>query len=203
MRLWFKSNTVFGLIATVALATLLAFLVNEQTILMPNLTGGPILAPMPAQIFLTLITVINLALIFGRGLEVPMILSHRILAVLNLVLALLSVLVTTSVLALGSIWQQVQWVLVQNLLLFIGLQFFFMRFVTIKMASIAPTSWILLCALYGHDFQVGGFQVWAFAIDQQASQVGWVSSVAVFCVGCSLYLSTTRSQKFKLFNLGK
>jgi|GEM_PF-1795063 len=203
MRLWLKTNTVFILIATSTVATWLALLVNDQTILMPNLTGGPILAPMPAQIFLTLVPVVNLAMIFGRSLEVPMILSRRKLALLNVSLVLMALLAATSVLAGENIWQPAQWVLLQNLMLFIGLQFALMRFVTIKMASIAPTIWILICALYGHDFQAGGFQVWAFAIDQQASQVGWSTSIFIFCLGCALHLSTSTSRKFKLYNLGK
>ena len=203
MRLWVKTNALLWLVAVTLIATSLALLIDEQQILMPNLSGGPILAPMPAQIFLTLAPVMFLALIFDRGLEVPIILSRRKLSGLNLSLVAATLLTATCVLALESLWQNVEWILLQNLFLFAGIEVLFTRWLPAKLAAIAPTAWVLVCALYGHDFQAGGLQIWAFTLEPQPTQAGWTTSALTLGIGCLAYLTNSRQSKFRLFTINQ
>jgi hypothetical protein len=203
MKLWVKTNRLLLLLLVTASTIWLATNLSEQQVLLPNLASGPILAQVPGQIFLSLAPVSYLAWVIGNGVSLPTLLSNRKLPLLNIGMGFASIFTATTIVRFGYFSQTTQWILIQNLLLFIGLQFSLMSFVTIKIASIAPTSWVLFCALYGHDFHAGGLQVWAFTIDQQASQIGWAASVSMFCLGSALHLSTSTSRKFKLYNLSK
>ncbi len=200
MRIWIKANSVVQLLLAGAIVSLVAVFLKDIEVTLPNMAGGPLFAQVPLTIVLSLMPVIYFSRLRDANLMLGSIVGKRQPLKFEALIPFLLILSgSAALLVLGAIEVPVSWTIIQNLTLLSGVQMVAAGVLPPKYASLAPATWVLVAALFGHDFQNGSIRWWAFIIEREPSFEGWGVSVIVFVLGILTTLSLSRIWRYKLY----
>lgn len=198
MKLWLRARGVLEITATALVLGLTSSGISNLQLTLPNLTGGPLFAQVPSLILVSLIPCIYFGYLHERSSLVPVILTNRSWRSWELGL-LAGILTSMSVgVVISGTYSTANWILVRDFCLLLGLELVGLSLTGSRMASLIPTGWVLLCALFGHDFQNGGFHQWAFVIDATSTAVSWVVAVCGLMIGLISYIGQSRRWRYRI-----
>lgn len=198
MRLWIKSRGI-GEMAMCSMVVGLStpFILSFQLTL-PNLTGGPLFAQVPGTILLSLVPSICFSYLHEQSNLSNLILTKRRLWLLEIVSILsMAAPMILGVLISGS-FSNLDWELLRDSAFLLGLGLVSLTFATARIAGLVPAAWVLVVALFGHDFQNGGFHQWAFLLEQGTTQSSWIITTITFVLGAAVFASQSRQKRYKV-----
>ena len=203
MKLWLRARGVLEIMATALLLGLTSSGISNLQLTLPNLTGGPLFAQVPSLILVSLIPCIYFGYLHEKNSLIPAILTNRRWQSWELGL-LAAILTSMSVgVVISGIYSTANWILVRDFCLLLGLELGGLALTSSRLASLVPTGWVLLCALFGHDFQNGGFHQWAFVIDSTSTPLSWMLAVCVLIFGLLLFIGPSRRWRYRIHGLSK
>jgi hypothetical protein len=165
---------------------------------LPNLTGGPLFAQVPGTILLSLVPSILYSYLYEKSNLINLILTKRKLWLLELA-AILAIVVPMilGVLVSGA-FSTLNLELFRDSAFLLGLELVGLTFTAARFASLVPAAWVLVVALFGHDFQRGGFHQWAFLLEQSTTQTSWVITTTTFVLGAAFFVSQRRQKRYEI-----
>ncbi|MEN9967326.1 MAG: hypothetical protein RL036_559 [Actinomycetota bacterium] len=198
MRLWIKSRGIGEMALCSFLVGLSTPIILSFQLTLPNLTGGPLFAQVPGTILLSLVPSILYSYLYEKSNLINLILTKRKLWLLELA-AILAIVVPMilGVLVSGA-FSTLNLELFRDSAFLLGLELVGLTFTAARFASLVPAAWVLVVALFGHDFQRGGFHQWAFLLEQSTTQTSWVITTTTFVLGAAFFVSQRRQKRYEI-----
>lgn len=198
MRLWIKSRGIGEMALCSLLVGLSTPIILSFQLTLPNLTGGPLFAQVPGTILLSLVPSFLFSYKYEKSNLINLILTKRKLWLLELA-AILAIVVPMilGVLVSGA-FSTLNLELFRDSAFLLGLELVGLTFTAARFASLVPAAWVLVVALFGHDFQRGGFHQWAFLLEQSTTQSSWVITTTTFVLGAAFFVSQSKRKRYKI-----
>jgi len=198
MKLWTKSRGIVEIAICSFLVGLSAPIILSFQLTLPNLTGGPLFAQVPGTILLSLVPSIYYSYLYEKSNLITLILTKRKLWFLELAAILTFMVAMVLGVLVSGTFSNLNWELFRDSAFSLSLELTGLTLTSARIASLAPASWVLLCALFGHDFQNGGFHQWAFLLEQDSTQLSWIITTITLTLGTALFVGQGRQWRFKL-----